>query len=579
MEDSPAVILYDAAGVAMAVQNGVAIPASTRGLLPMVSDAGTARRLAGDGVGRAVVVGAGAAGTPTGGVATVQGDPAGTPVPVSVGALALPTGAATEATLATRAADATLTARLGTLGQKAAAGSTPVVLASDQTLPLPTGAATSANQTTANASLSSLDGKTPALGPQRAVDAAPVVLANEHLDAFSRIRISDLATLFDSQLQYGDNAQVWENLAAGTGSVSNALASSSVLMTTGGTASGAKLTRQTRIHHRYQPGKSQLAFLTFVFTGGAKANVRRRAGYFNGGDGYFLELDGSDVRFVERTSTSGSPVDTVFAQAGWNLDRLDGGGGANNRSGINLDLTKSQILVIDLQWLGAGRVRVGFDINGFIVYAHEFRHANIVADVYMKTANLPFRFEVENTGLAASATTLQQICAALMSEGGFESQRAYQYAAGRGVTPLGVTTRRPVLSLRAKTTGPNGVRNTGHILPRHVNINATTNTAYYEVVLNPATLTGAAFNAFNADNSIAEIDTAATALTGGLVVDSGFVSSGAANAPSNVVEGFFRDFPLIYTGLNNVQDVLTLVITSTNATTNILADVAWREIW
>jgi hypothetical protein len=53
-------------------------------------------------------------------------------VPISAAALPLPTGAATEATLATRLAEATFTTRINTLGQKVAASSTPVVLASDQ---------------------------------------------------------------------------------------------------------------------------------------------------------------------------------------------------------------------------------------------------------------------------------------------------------------------------------------------------------------------------------------------------------------------------------------------------------------
>lgn len=55
-------------------------------------------------------------------------------VPISAATLPLPTGAATEATLATRLADATFTGRINTLGQKAMAASTPVVLASDQSV-------------------------------------------------------------------------------------------------------------------------------------------------------------------------------------------------------------------------------------------------------------------------------------------------------------------------------------------------------------------------------------------------------------------------------------------------------------
>ena len=83
----------------------------------------------------------------------VRIDPTGSTVqPVSLSTVPLPTGAATEATLATRATEATLAtrsseatlatrlseaafeARINTLGQKVMAASTPVVLASDQTV-------------------------------------------------------------------------------------------------------------------------------------------------------------------------------------------------------------------------------------------------------------------------------------------------------------------------------------------------------------------------------------------------------------------------------------------------------------
>ena len=49
---------------------------------------------------------------------------------------------------------------------------------SASSLPLPSGAATSANQTTANSSLSSIDGKTPSLGQAVMVSSSPVVIAS-----------------------------------------------------------------------------------------------------------------------------------------------------------------------------------------------------------------------------------------------------------------------------------------------------------------------------------------------------------------------------------------------------------------
>lgn len=77
--------------------------------------------------------------------------------------------------------------KLNSLGQKASAGSVPVVLASDQStiaisaasLPLPTGAATAANQVTGNASLSSIDGKLNSLGQKTMAASVPVVLASD----------------------------------------------------------------------------------------------------------------------------------------------------------------------------------------------------------------------------------------------------------------------------------------------------------------------------------------------------------------------------------------------------------------
>lgn len=66
------------------------------------------------------------------GAAAVNVQDGGNSITVDAASLPLPTGAATEATLATRLADATFTGRINTQGQKAMATSTPVVIASDQ---------------------------------------------------------------------------------------------------------------------------------------------------------------------------------------------------------------------------------------------------------------------------------------------------------------------------------------------------------------------------------------------------------------------------------------------------------------
>jgi hypothetical protein len=81
--DSPVSVLYDSSANPLAVQNGTAIPASTPALMLAGSDGTNSRYALMDSSGRLVIVGAGTAGTPTGGVVSVQGVSGGQAVPVS----------------------------------------------------------------------------------------------------------------------------------------------------------------------------------------------------------------------------------------------------------------------------------------------------------------------------------------------------------------------------------------------------------------------------------------------------------------------------------------------------------------
>jgi hypothetical protein len=97
---------------------------------------------------------------------------------------------------------------------------------------------------------------------------------------------------------------------------------------------------------------------------------------------------------------------------------LDGTGA----SGYTLDPTKATILFTDYEWLGMGAVRVGFVIDGKFIVAHTFLNANNLDTVYMQTANLPIRYEIETTGTISGAAVLQQVCSTTMIEGGYAPQ-------------------------------------------------------------------------------------------------------------------------------------------------------------
>jgi hypothetical protein len=394
------------------------------------------------------------------------------------------------------------------------------------------------------------------------------------IDAFGRLRVGNPQVLFDTAQQYGDSALLWENTTSGTGAVSNLLNSSSVQMSTGGTLSGAKVIRSSRVYHRYQPGMSLHIVKSFVPCG-TVSNLRQRYGYFDASNGLFLENDGTGWFFVRRTNVTGTPVDTRVAQANWNIDKMDGTG----RSGVTLDFTKSTILETDLQWLGHGRVRLGFSVGGQFYYAHQFLNANSLSAPYMSTACLPIRFELENTGATSGTNTVMQTCAAIISEGGFDVTRGLPFATANAVAGISVTTRRPILTVRAKTTGPNSVRNTGHIYLAQASVACTNNSSLIEIVQN-GTLTGASFSAVNSTYSLADVDTSATTISGGVVTHA-FVAP-AGSGTNNALNTQFNEFqliPLVYSALGNVQDTVTLVATSQSGTSNCIGMFGWKEVY
>ena len=94
-------------------------------------------------------------------------------------------------------------------------------------------------------------------------------------------------------------------------------------------------------------------------------------------------------------------VETEWNQSDWNLDRCDGSG----KSGYTIDPTKMQMFYMDYSWYGAGFVRWGFRaLDGDIIYAHKIPNNNQNTEAYMRSGNLPARYEV-NTIPPATTTS------------------------------------------------------------------------------------------------------------------------------------------------------------------------------
>lgn len=391
-----------------------------------------------------------------------------------------------------------------------------------------------------------------------------------NLDAFSRLRTSEGVGLFDSTFQYNLQPLIYHQITGDGGSIAHVPAIVSAGLTVN-TVSGAYAILQTKQYHRYIPAKGQLIAMTQI-PGAATENVVKRFGYFDNENGIFFEQNGTaDVAVVRRTSTSGTPEDNRVVQGLWNMDRMDGTG----PSGVRLDLSKSCILIIDLQWLGMGRVRIGFDIDGQIYYVHEFLNANVLAVPYMQTANLPIRWEIRNVGTSAGAT-FYSTCASVQSEGGAESDRGYYFSAVNPSEVTATTTRTMILAIRP-ATGFNGQVNRIQIQPSNINILAGANPVMIETFYNP-TLAGGAWNSANAYSSV-EWGTGQSISDPGVRIASFFVGSSTANRGDSNYNISARRYPLTvdFSGYNPISYMITA--TATTSTSVCRADIEWAELF
>ena len=394
-----------------------------------------------------------------------------------------------------------------------------------------------------------------------------------NIDAFGRLRTSAPFTLFDSSHRFDDN-ELWSTGTAtgGTATFNSAQGLMDLAVTA---ASDSEVVRETTKVFSYQPGKSLLVLSTFVMSP-AKTNLRQRVGYYGLNNGYYLELNNSTVSFVERSFVTGAAVDTPVAKASWNVDPMDGSG----PSGITLDLTKSQILFMDLEWLGVGTVRIGFVINGNFYVCHKFHHANLIATTYITTASLPLRYEIKNTGATISPSTLKQICSTVLSEGGYQLNGLQQAVGIPVTTPKNLPvagTFYPIVSLRLKTSPD---RLDAIVICTAISIIATTTGDYNWQVIASGITSGGSWLPAPGGSSV-DYNINGTSFTGGRILASGYfsVSNQGSTQVDILKEALFKT-QLERNALTSTPYELTIVVASNagGGGGNVLASIDWEEI-
>lgn len=235
-------------------------------------------------------------------------------------------------------------------------------------------------------------------------------------------------------------------------------------------------------------------------------------------------------RFVIRSSATGSTIDTVYEQADWNIDKMDGSG----PSKVNIAFRNLNTLVADFQ-NSCGRIRFGFMINGRPIYCHEVQTTNVLPHPIMQTFSLPARIELSNQGgLATCRAGLFDMKNGLFLEtkddfvGGFatvwmkdwsvnvegggvaglfqnDASRLTSVAVGASPTPL--------VSIRPKTTF-NSLENRSILFPTTISVAASGNNPVYVYFNRGGIVSGGTW--VGTDNTKSyEINNTVTSITGG----------------------------------------------------------------
>lgn len=391
-------------------------------------------------------------------------------------------------------------------------------------------------------------------------------------DAFGRDRVAEPHTIFDSKQLFDNQPLLWDDSEVSGGSTtsthSTALAAST--MGVGATTAGNRV-RQTFMRFNYQPGKSQLVMMTSVLDkSGGGTGITRRVGLFDDNNGLFLEDAEGTYQFVRRTKTSGSVVNNAAAQSAWNIDRMDGTGVSHK----TIDFSKTQILFIDFEWLGVGSVRMGFVIDGHVFYCHEFLNANVLDVVYMSTPNLPLRYEIDNGGTGA-ASTMDHICATVISEGGSEKNGVLRYVStgGTAVAAVVANTVYAVCGVRLKSAYIGATIDLESITL----INENSQDFECLVYLNPTVAD--VFTYGDETNSAVQTATGAAAntITGGTVMSGGMVkaSNQGAGSTARDLDNALRLGSSI---AGTVDEIVLAARPLAASTASFEGSIAWREI-
>lgn len=387
-----------------------------------------------------------------------------------------------------------------------------------------------------------------------------------YLDAFGRKRVSLTGQRYDCEFIYNKQPDLIDEVTAGGGTATHNANPRDVTLAVNDADSGTEAALYSHYDIPYTAGNSQNPELT---------------GTLNDAD-----IAGGKAQLFLRTSISGTVDETVIDQDKWANPVAD------------VDWTTSQILSVDFQSLKVGRARWMLVRSGLPVILEKIVNDNMRDSGYWQSPTLPLYWRIYNdatytysemgygdtaNGIGIryrlpvnASATMRAICGTVKSEGGAETfdLPGFSRSADNYLTPRTVAaTLVPILSIRPAALF-NGLPNRQLFVPTSYSV-VSDNPIYYRLLYRP-TLTDASWAAVDAVNSGMEYDVAATAVTGGIVIESDYLASGR-NTLAQAAGLLGRT--LLSLGRTGTADILTLAgIRTTTSSASVYGVHKWKEI-
>lgn len=397
-------------------------------------------------------------------------------------------------------------------------------------------------------------------------------------DAFGRLQMAEPTTLGAYSFEHPQEQEILKEIS-GLGAIEHHPEYAGYVLRTSAT-NGDSAAIKTHQYHKYQPGISQLINMTVASGDMGKSGVIRRWGYFDTKDGVFFELTGTTLNVVQRSSVTGSIVDTKIPQSMWSKNRLNGTTGQFNITGETIDVSKNNIYWIDIQWLGAGTVRFGTYINGRRITLHEIHNANKHIVCYMRTGSLPLQWEIINTTSTASTSELKAFCSTVVTEGKYDPAQVAFSRTHVGIETITSSTVPFIVSSMRMKQYINGVDNRRFAIPQTFSV-WSEYPCIFRIVKN-VNLTGTAlWDKDPGAESGVEFDYGSRTFTGGQCIISRFIPGGFVPVEINLTQQFGLTKERVRRHSNIAEyDLYSFTMTLTDGSTPSKCNISldWVEI-